>query len=410
MFKSLTIAKWEFIERVKRKSFILSMIVMPILIIGFSFIPSLLISDIKDSPLPIGLVDFTNDYKKDFTEELSKYVLPDGQPTFLVLNFGNNGEDKKSILNFSDKQVLNNSVVGYIVIENNKAPVLTYHTNGLYGLEKISLIEKAFNKVIAVKALAKNGLHNSDIDKIFSKFISIKKIFIESKDENDILKTFITSYLFIILLISMVLFSGGMFVRSLVLEKSNRIMEIILSSCTSKELLLGKVLGLSLFGLFQFFIWFLLGVFLYKTNSFDFSLIKNIEYQVLFFIIGYIFYSAIFIGFGSVVTADHEAQQLTGLLSIFLILPILFAYQLISSPNSIPALFLSYFPLTSAPTMLLRLNSTTPSFMEIISVVMILIFSLYIVVYASSKLFRIGILNTGKKPTLKEIITWLKMK
>ena len=410
MIKSFTIAKWEFIERIKRKSFIFSMIVMPLIIIGFSLLPSMFISDYKDSPLPVGLVDFTQDYKKDFTEELSKYVLPDGQPTFLVLNFGNNGNDKKSILHFADEQVLKNGVNGYIIIEKNKNVHLTFRTNNFFSLEKMGLIEKAFNKVLAGKELRKFGLQSSKIDTILESFISLNQDFIENKSEQDILKSFITSYLFIILLITMVLFSGGMFVRSLVLEKSNRIMEIILSSCTSKELLLGKVLGLSLFGLFQFLIWFLLGVFLYKTNTFDFSLIKNIEYQILFFIIGYVFYSSIFIGLGSIVTADHEAQQLTGFLSIFLISPIVFAFQIISSPNSLVALVLSYFPLTSAPTMLLRLNTTNPSFMEIISVVLILLFSLYLVVLVSSKLFRIGILNTGKKPTLKEIYAWLKLK
>jgi len=410
MIKSLTIAKWEFIERIKRKSFIFSMIVMPLIIIGFSLLPSMFVSDFKDSPLPVGLVDFTKNYKKDFTEELSKYVLPDGQPTFLVLNFGNNGSNRNSVLKFADEQVLNNGVNGYIIIEKNKNVHLTFRTNNFFSLEKMNLVEKAFNKVLARKELKKYGLQPSKIDTIFQSFISINKDFIENKSEQDILKSFITSYLFIILLITMVLFSGGMFVRSLVLEKSNRIMEIILSSCTSKELLLGKVLGLSLFGLFQFLIWFLLGVFLYKTNTFDFSLIKNIEYQILFFVIGYVFYSAIFIGLGSVVTADHEAQQLTGFLSIFLISPIVFAFQIISSPNSLVALVLSYFPLTSAPTMLLRLNTTNPSFMEIISVILVLLFSLYLVVLVSSKLFRIGILNTGKKPSLKEIYAWLKLR
>ena len=410
MIKSFTIAKWEFLERIKRKSFIFSMIVMPLIIIGFSLLPSMLINDLKDSPLPIGLVDFTKEYKKDFTEELSKYTLPDGQPTFLVLYFGNNGNNKESILGFADKQVLNNGVNGYLLIEKDSTVHLTFRTNNFFSLEKMNLVEKAFNKVLAKKELQRYGLQSSKIDTIFQSFISVNENYIENKNEQDILKSFITSYLFIILLITMVLFSGGMFVRSLVLEKSNRIMEIILSSCTSKELLLGKVLGLSLFGLFQFLIWFLLGVFLYKTNTFDFSLIKNIEYQILFFILGYVFYSSIFIGLGSIVTADHEAQQLTGFLSIFLISPIVFAFQIISSPNSVVALVLSYFPLTSAPTMLLRLNSTNPSLIEIISVILVLLFSLYLIVLISSKLFRVGLLNTGKKPTLKEIIAWLKLK
>jgi len=411
MEKIFTIAKWEFIERIKRKSFLISMVVMPLLLIGFSLLPSLLISDMKDSPLPIGIIDFTNTYHHEFLTEISQYTLPDGQPTFLVLNFADKSKSKNTLLNFVDEQVLANGIAGYITIEKIEGVItLAFKTNRILDIEKISLIEQSFNKVILKRNLKISGLPLEDISIISNNHINLKKVFIDGASEEDIFKSFITSYLFIILLITMTLFSGGMFVRSLVVEKSNRIIEIILSSCTSKELLFGKVLGLSFFGLFQFVIWTILGLVLYKTNTVDFSAIQNLQYQFLFFVLGYILYSSIFIGLGSVVTVDHEAQQLTGYLSIFLIFPILFAFQIISSPNSILSLVLSYFPLTAAPVMLLRLNSTNPSVMEIISVVLVLLFSLYIVIFVSSKLFRIGILNTGKRPTLKEIFTWLKVK
>lgn len=398
-------------EKIKRKSFLISMVVMPLLIIGFSFLPSFLISDIKDSPLPIGIIDFTNSYKNDLSKEVALNTLPDGQPTFLVLNFADKNRTKLDLLNKVDNQVLSNGIAGFIIIEKNNGRInLSFRTNRFLDIEKIFLIEKAFNKIVLKHNLQISGLAPKDISIISNNYIKLNKEFIDGASEEEIFKSFITSYLFILLLITMTLFSGGMFVRSLVVEKSNRIIEIILSSCTSKELLFGKVLGLSFFGLLQFIIWTILGIVLYKTNTVDFSSIQNLQYQFLFFVLGYILYSSLFIGLGSVVTVDHEAQQLTGYLSIFLIFPILFAFQIISSPNSILSLVLSYFPLTAAPVMLLRLNSTNPSLMEIISVVLVLLFSLYIVIFISSKLFRIGILNTGKRPSIKEIITWLKVK
>ncbi|MCB0753596.1 MAG: ABC transporter permease, partial [Ignavibacteriae bacterium] len=253
-------------------------------------------------------------------------------------------------------------------------------------------------------------INDKNIELLTSRIVSLNKSFIEADSEEEILKSFLNSYLFIILLITMILFSGGMFVRSLVLEKSNRIIELILSSCTSRELLFGKVLGLSLFGIFQFLIWIAIGIFLHQTNTLNFSTINNLGYQFLFFVLGYVFYSSIFIGLGSIVSMDHEAQQLTGYLSIFLISPIILAVEIIRAPNSVLSLLLSYFPLTSAPVMLLRLNTTKSSLTEIFSIVLVLLFSLYVVVYLSSKLFRIGILNTGKKPSLKEILNWLRTK
>lgn len=410
MKKSLVIARWEFIERIKKKSFLITMVLLPLLLIGLSLLPSLLINKGADYPLPLGVIDFTKKYHKIFSNELVKNYLPNGQPAFFTFNLATRDMNKKNLLSFADKQVLADGIVGYLVIEEDSTINLTFRTNSIFSLDKLNIIEETFNKVaVKVNAYERN-LSDADIGILTSKIGRIKRSFINADSEEEIFKSFINSYLFIILLVTMVLFSGGMFVRSLVVEKSNRIIELILSSCTSKELLFGKILGLSFFGLFQLIIWMIIGIVLHKTNSLDFTAFRNLPYQLLFFVLGYVFYSSIFVGLGSIVNADHEAQQLTGILSIFLVFPIILAVEIIRAPNSLLALLLSYFPLTSVPVMLLRFNSTDPSLMEIISVILVLLFSLYLIVLVSSKLFRIGLLHTGKKPSIKELIAWLKLK
>jgi ABC-2 type transport system permease protein len=410
MNKSLIIARWEFIERVKRKSFIISMIIMPLLIIGFSLLPTFLLNKGNDYPLPLGIVDLTHNYHRQFATEIAHSSLPNGQPTFFSFNLAAMGKNDSSIKSFADKQILANGIVGYVLIEEDPTLKLSFRTNDIFNYDKLNIIEEAFNRVVVKKNAKILNLSNEQAEILSSKISRINVSYIDAESEEDIFKSFINSYLFIILLITMILFSGGMFVRSLVLEKSNRIIELILSSCTSKELLLGKVLGLSFFGLFQLIIWMVIGIFLHKTNTLDFSTVKNLEYQLLFFVLGYTFYSSIFIGLGSIVSVDHEAQQLTGIISIFLIFPIILAVEILRAPNSILALVLSYFPLTSVPVMLLRLNSTEPGIMEVISIVLVLLFSLYLVILFSSKLFRLGILRTGKRPSIKEIVSWLKLK
>jgi len=410
MGKSIIVAKWEFLERIKRKSFIISMILMPLLIIAFSLLPSFLLNKGSDYPLPLGIVDLTKKYEKLFAKEIGKKYLSSGQPAFFTFNLVANGVKESSLLKYADKQILSNGIVGYVLIEEQPTLKLTFRTNDIFDNYRLNIIEESFNKVIIKVNAEKNNISPEDASILSSKITSIGISYIDAESEEDIFKSFINSYLFIILLITMILFSGGMFVRSLVLEKSNRIIELILSSCTSKELLMGKVLGLSFFGLFQLVIWMIIGLLLHNTNVLDFSTIKNLHYQFLFFILGYTFYSSIFIGLGSIISVDQEAQQLTGFLSIFLIFPIVLAVEIIRAPNSIMALLLSYFPLTSVPVMLLRLNSTDPGILEVISIVLVLLFSLYLVVIFSSKLFRFGILSTGKRPKFKEIISWLKLK
>lgn len=410
MKKILTIAKWEFIERIKRKSFIISMLLMPALIIAFTLIPSQLIDYKNEMPMPIGIVDLTGKYKTELSNELVQLFYPSGQPLFLVLNYKSNYNKDQSVKWYADKQVLKNAIDGYILIEEKPTLKLTFRTNEIIDLDKLSLIEKAFNKV-SVKVNARQlGVDKNTVDILTKKITKLERSFIEGNSEEDIFKTIINSYIFIILFITMVLFSGGLFIRGLVLEKSNRIIELILSSCTPKELLFGKVIGLSLFGLFQFVIWILIGTVLHSTNTIDLSTIQNIQYQLLFFILGYIFYSAIFIGLGAIVNFDHEAQQIIGYLSIILIFPIIIAIEIIRAPNSILSLFLSYFPFTSSQVMLLRLNSTKPGIIEVGSVFLVMVFSIYLVILASSKIFKGGIINTGKRPRIKQIINWLKLK
>jgi ABC-2 type transport system permease protein len=386
------------------------MILIPLLIIGISLLPSMLINKGNDYPLPLGIVDFTKKYETEFSKELVSSLLANGQPAFFTFNLSGRNNDRKSVLNFADKQVLSSALIGYVIINDEPNLNLTFRSKDIFNLEKLSLIERSFNKS-AIKIHAKE--QNIDYTKseiLISKISRLNKSYIDAQSEDDILKSFLNSYLFIILLITLILFSGGMFVRSLILEKSNRIIELILSSCTSKELLLGKVLGLSFFGLFQLTVWMVIGIILHKTNTLDFTTIKNLEYQLLFFVLGYIFYSSVFIGLGSIVNVDQEAQQLTGIISIFLIFPIILAVEILRSPNSILSLVLSYFPLTSVPVMLLRLNSIRPGIIEIFTVIVILIFSTYVVIFISSKLFRFGILKTGKRADLKEIISWMKLK
>ncbi|MFZ1291072.1 MAG: ABC transporter permease [Melioribacteraceae bacterium] len=410
MVKSITIAKWEFFEKIKRKSFIVSLIMMPLIVLIFSLLPSFLVNKGNDFPLPIGILDFTNKYVKDFSNELMQNTLSNNQPAFFAFNLAQISKNKNDLLKYADKKVLNNFIIGYVIIEESEGIKLTFRTNDLFNQEKLNLIENSFLKTVLSISGNQIGIDECKINFMISKITIMNKSYIQANSEEEILKSFINSYLFIILLVTMILFSGGMFVRSLVLEKSNRIIELILSSCTTRELLLGKVLGLSFFGIFQFAVWLILGLLLHQTNMLNFSSINNLGYQFLFFVLGYIFYSSIFIGIGSIVSLDHEAQQLTGYLSIFLIFPILLAVEIIRAPNSILSLFLSYFPLTSSPIMLLRLNTTNPTFEEIFSIVLVLLFSIYLVIFISSKLFRVGILNSGKKPSLREIINWIKIK
>jgi len=176
----------------------------------------------------------------------------------------------------------------------------------------------------------------------------------------------------------MILSSGGMLVRSILEEKSNRLIEILISSCTPMELLTGKIIGLSALGLFQMIVWLLIGFFLVGTNSLPAGVFNHIGLMIIYFILGFIFYTGIFVGIGAIVTTEQESQQVTSYLSIILILPVVFSITAIQNPNSELVKILLYIPFTTPSIMLLRFNITQVPTGEIILTLIILIISIIV--------------------------------
>jgi ABC-2 type transport system permease protein len=212
------------------------------------------------------------------------------------------------------------------------------------------------------------------------------------------------------LLMMMILYSGGMLIRSLVEEKSNRLIEIIISSCTPNELLTGKILGLSTLGLVQVLIWSIIGISLAGSALVPMEAFDNILPILVYFLLGFIFYTSLFVGIGSIVTSEQEAQQITTYLSFLLILPIIFVLPALENPNALYIRILSYIPFTLPSFMMLRLNISPVPLWEILSTIMIMIISIYLMIGFSAKIFKVGILSYGKRPSLKELINWLKEK
>jgi ABC-2 type transport system permease protein len=241
--------------------------------------------------------------------------------------------------------------------------------------------------------------------------VQIKPIKIEkggNESHSDFIALFFTSFIFIVLLMMMVMSSGGMLIRSLVEEKSNRLIEILVSSCTSNELLAGKVIGLSALGITQVLVWSLIGISLAESALISTDAFNYILPILFYFVLGFIFYSAIFIGIGSIVSTEQEAQQITFYLNVTLMLPIVIVLPAIENPDSIFVHVLSYIPFTIPAVMILRFNISPIPLRELIISTIIMITSIIIVVLISGKIFRIGILSYGKRPSLKELMYWIK--
>ncbi|MFC2134264.1 ABC transporter permease [Bacteroidota bacterium] len=408
MKKIFTIAFWEFVEKVKRKSFIFSMIITPLILFGLVYVGSISPSQGKEFPTYIGVIDQTGCYDNNIIGSLKDIKLKNGQPSFILLNLSDLSSSLSSQLNMAEELTINRSINGFIYIYNVNPDSLgiKFRSGGMSQSRDFLTIQDAVKEAILKYRMQKHGLISPEINAVFQN-TKLEQVKIEDnrlRDENDFITTFLTGYFFILLLLIMILLTGGMFVRSIVEEKSNRIIEVILSSCNIEKLLGGKILGLSLLGLFQIFIWILIGGLFFSNEHINLALSPNLGLQITYFILGYFLYTSIFVGIGSIVNTEHEAQQVTANLSIILILPILISAQVLLNPDSYISLILSYFPLTTAPSMILRLNVLDPSLSEVLLTSSISIISIYFIIRLSSKIFKIGILSYDKIPSIKMLI------
>lgn len=414
MKKTFIIAKWEFIEKVRRRSFIISMIITPLLLVSMAYLIGVVNETTQEATKPVGILDTTGIYFNALAQKLESISLEDGQPAYIVIRLAVKSDSFDKALKNADKMVIDNRLSGYILINkfHNDSCYAEYRSNVVSNIREIKRIESLVNDVITEDNLERAGLSTTTALKVVS-HLELKTIRLQKEGiqgETDFLKIFFTGYVLIMIMIMMIYFAGGMFVRGVAEEKTNRIMEILLSSTDTDTILIGKIIGLGFLGLFQLSIWSAIGGLFFSTNLISINLLNNIGLQLLYFLLSYILFTSIFIGIGSVVNTEQEAQYITSNITLILIFPIILASQVIQYPDSVIAYILSFFPLTTSSAMILRLNVYTPALWQILLTILIMIVSIFIMIKFSAKIFRIGILSYGKRPKLYQLYKWMKEK
>ena len=237
-----------------------------------------------------------------------------------------------------------------------------------------------------------------------------------------------------------------MIMRSVIEEKTSRIIEVIISSVKPTQLLLGKIIGTSLAGITQFAIWIILGSVMLTVVSLVFGIDlsqtqtpqqmalnsamqnQDINMQVgefltafhhlpitnliiafvAFFICGYLLYSSIYAAIGAAVDNETDTQQFMLPVLIPLILAVYIGFfTVIENPHGSVSTIFSFIPFTSPVVMLMRIPFGVPVWQQVLSLIL-LILTFLVMVWFAAKIYRVGILMYGKKPSYKELLKWIK--
>jgi ABC-2 type transport system permease protein len=409
--KSLRVAKWEFLERVKTKAFIIGLFMMPTIIAVFTVIPNLLASKADEKMRTIGVIDETDSLLPYLSQRIAKFKLPDSSANYQLVKITDDDRSREHLKILATAKILDNEIEGYFllpvdVMEKGKIEYRSENVGNIRDQERFS---KILEDVIIERRLEAKG-YNAKAIRDLSTDVDVKTIKVSSKGEekeSGFLETFFTGYIFIMMLFMLVMTSGQMLIRSLIEEKSNRIVEVLMSSCSSQELLVGKILGLSLLGLTTISFWLLILVGVNFSMPTPFVSFDHIALLLVYFVLGYLLYVAIFITAGAPVSTEQEAQQMTAYVTILVMFPIALAIPAMQSPDSTMVKVLSQIPLLTPTMMALRLSIQAPAFWEIALSLVTLSASIVGMMWVAAKVFRIGILLTGKRPNLKEMYRWI---
>jgi len=238
-----------------------------------------------------------------------------------------------------------------------------------------------------------------------------------TKDQDDFMEVLFVSLSFVMLLYMTVLLYGQMIGRSVVTEKTSKTVEVMLSSVTSRELMFGKILGLGLAGLLQYAVWIGMGLVLVEVLGPALGVAvpatvnpASFGWLLCFFVLAFFLYSSAYAALGAASEDEHHLGQLAWPLLMFLMVPLVMISTFIMQPDSTVSVILSIFPLTSPLVMLVRVLVSQPPAGQLAACIVLLVASVGGMALLASKIFRTGILMTGKRAKFGEMLRWITVR
>ncbi len=417
--RTLTVIKRELRMKLLSRTFIIMTLLIPIFMIGIIGFQTFLYSYNQEQSLNLTIISDSHEIDKSVGDELIK--LPEVMRKKYKLDFQTVQKGKfKDKLNELKKDIASEKISGVVFIPDSALinKKIEFYSKNPNNSSLFNKLRQPINTALISLYFANKELTPSEIDFARNRvdFTGYRVTSGQEVEEEGIGNTVI-SFLFSFLLYLSLIFMGQMTMNSVVEEKNNKIVEILLSSVSSNEMMAGKILGTTITGLLQMAIWLTPLVLIISTTWFvlpaDFILklkLTDIAYFLFNYFLALITFLGLFAAVGAIFDNSQDAQSGIWPLLMLIMIPFFIALSLQSNPNSPIATIASMFPFAALIVMPARISlMEVPSWQLILSIV-ISIAVMFSIFPIAGKIFRVGILRTGKKPKWSEIVKWLKYK
>ena len=430
MHNIFIIAKREYLERVRSRSFVIMTLFIPLLMFGITVVPTMLANrrseetkrmvvvagDRDTAEMIRSRIERQQDQQKSGDKGAAKLGQKRSLPptNFTVEVSTNTADSERAALTARVKDKKLDAFL-WATPDAIKARKLDFVTNDVSSFIDNGVLGVAVNDALRRSALKSKGLNDDEIESSLQS-VEVAPQSPLGKNAPNPQVMFIATLGMVMVMYVTVLLYGVNVMRSILEEKTSRIMEVMLSTASAKDLMAGKILGVGAVGLTQVGIWGLTaGIFSSSALVASAGLIKGVLslklllYFGVFFLLGYVLYSTLCAAVGSMVNSEQEAQQMQFLVMMPMILSVIFIVNIFQHPSSPVAIFGSLFPFTAPLVMFSRIaiQPETPSW-QIAASIALMIATIYGMVWLCGRIYRVGILMYGKKPNLPEIMKWIK--
>jgi len=433
MKKVLIIIKREYLVRVRTRAFMIGTIISPLLLLALIILPGFLAERGSSGERQITVLDQSDDPKlfeaiKERVQSrasdsdsdggdrfggstrfvLTRQIVPSDQNPNDSIKRASNGESEKG----SEKAYL---ILGPGVLDDVGPE---YHAKNLSDFS-IRALEESVSAAISERRLMRAGFDATKIG-LYMKRVDLKMFKIsaagESK-EGGVRQDFMIAFALLFFLYITVLFYGLFVMRGVIEEKQSRIVEVLISSVRPTQMMLGKLIGIGLVGLTQIGIWALSTALLSSFGATVFASqgakmpnvpMSLLVYFVLFFVLGFFLYATLYAAVGAIASSEEDAQQVQIPVTMLIVMPMMIFGLVMSNPNSTSSIVLSMIPFFAPTLMMLRIAAVNPPLWQILTSMGIMLATILGSVWVAAKIYRVGILMYGKRPSIAELGRWLR--
>ena len=421
MFNRRTIAiiKRELREKLFSKTFILMTLLLPLFMIGILAFQTFLHSYEGDSNTNLIIAAESSSMENDLESELTG--LPFVKSGYYRISFETiPGSELDKYIDSRKKELLSEKITGLIFIPDSAQVTkrVEYFSKNPTNRTLFEKLRPAINNVLLTRYFSGKDISENDI--AYARRSVGFDNFRVTSDQTAVEEgagTIIAALLFTFLLYFSLIFIGQMMMRSVVAEKSNRIVEVLLSSVNSRELMTGEILGTSITGLIQMAIWLLPVILLITTALFalppGFSLKLNmwqVGYFLLNYFIGLITFMGLFTSVGAIFDNEQDTQSGMWPILMLIMIPFFIALAMLENSENSIARIASMLPFASIIVMPARIVLSEIPLWQIILSFVVNVSTMLLLFPIAGKVYRVGILMSGKKPKWSEVVKWLRYK